>query len=362
MWIGAGRRAVPGRGPAQGRALPWAPRISDISRWLAQRLATGLDAEVAPGRLMPWLPVAFGTGIVFYFSADREPAWWAPVALVLSSASATIAGAGGRWRFRLRSASRRWRRDLRPRRSSARSGSPIRCCRRPPGTSELAGFVEMREERERSDRIVVRVERIAGRAAREARARAASRCEGHGAAGRQLRRAQGAAHAAARAAAAGRLRLRARHVFPGHRRVRLRARRIKPRRARRRARLVAALRQHDRRHARGDRQAHPRRGAGRRRRDRLGADHRQTRRDLDAGERRDVRVGPRAMCCRSPAITWRWWPASCSSSLRALFALIPGFAARRPIKKWAALAALGRRRRSIFCCRAPRSRPSAPTS
>src|SRR3712207_4434384 len=34
--------------------------------------------EIAPGRLMPWLPVALGFGIVLYFTADREPAVWAP--------------------------------------------------------------------------------------------------------------------------------------------------------------------------------------------------------------------------------------------------------------------------------------------
>src|SRR5450631_1319178 len=41
-------------------------------------------AEVAPGRLLPWLPVAFGFGIVLYFTADREPAWWAASALALA--------------------------------------------------------------------------------------------------------------------------------------------------------------------------------------------------------------------------------------------------------------------------------------
>jgi len=37
-------------------------------------------AEVAPGRLMPWLPVAYGFGIVVYFTAAHEPAWWAAIA------------------------------------------------------------------------------------------------------------------------------------------------------------------------------------------------------------------------------------------------------------------------------------------
>ena len=48
--------------------------------------------------------------------------------------------------------------------------------------------------------------------------------------------------------------------------------------------------------------------------------------------------------------------------LRALLALMPAFASRRPIKKWAALGGARRRGRSIWCCRAPRSRPSAPSS
>ena len=47
------------------------------------------------------------------------------------------------------------------------------------------------------------------------------------------------------------------------------------------------------------------------------------------------------MCCRFPAITWRWSPASCSSRSAPSFALVPAFANRYPIKKWAALAALG---------------------
>ena len=41
---------------------------SDVVGWLAQRLAPWLAAEVAPGRLMPWSSVAFGTDVVLYFS------------------------------------------------------------------------------------------------------------------------------------------------------------------------------------------------------------------------------------------------------------------------------------------------------
>jgi hypothetical protein len=42
-----------GTWPQGGRAVPWTPRIPDISRWLAGRLAPWIAAEVAPGRLMP---------------------------------------------------------------------------------------------------------------------------------------------------------------------------------------------------------------------------------------------------------------------------------------------------------------------
>ena len=45
--------------------------------WLGRLLSQWALAEVAPGRLVPWLPVAFGFGIVGYFTADREPAAWA---------------------------------------------------------------------------------------------------------------------------------------------------------------------------------------------------------------------------------------------------------------------------------------------
>src|SRR5262249_56038778 len=47
----------------------------------AESIRTWLVAEVAPGRLMPWLPIAFGTGIVLYFTAEREPSLVAAIAL-----------------------------------------------------------------------------------------------------------------------------------------------------------------------------------------------------------------------------------------------------------------------------------------
>jgi competence protein ComEC len=36
-------------------------------------LRAWICAEAGAGRLLPWVPVAFGTGIALYFTADREP-------------------------------------------------------------------------------------------------------------------------------------------------------------------------------------------------------------------------------------------------------------------------------------------------
>ena len=103
------------------------------------------------------------------------------------------------------------------------------------------------------------------------------------------------------------------------------------------------------------------RAAGRPRLDCLGADHRQAQRDL---RRRSAtlstsRASP--MCWRSPAITWRWWRASCSSSSAP---------SSRSSRRWRAAtrsrngrrSARSRPARSISCCPARACRPSAPSS
>src|ERR1700688_1803803 len=78
-----------GRSPSrtQGYAGTWPPRDaaraggiapSGLSAWpsLPDKLRTWIRAEAGAGRLLPWVPVAFGTGIAFYFTADREPVAW----------------------------------------------------------------------------------------------------------------------------------------------------------------------------------------------------------------------------------------------------------------------------------------------
>jgi competence protein ComEC len=126
-----------------------------LSRMRGQ-LATWALAEVAPGRLLPWLPVAFGAGIALYLAAPREPSPWAvlpiafacaalayatrnrPVAFPLSLGVAALAGG-----FAIATM------------QTARIAHPV--LQRPVASAALSGFVEIREGRERSDRITVRV-------------------------------------------------------------------------------------------------------------------------------------------------------------------------------------------------------------
>jgi len=129
----------------------WRQAGDVLTRWAA--------SDVAAGRLMPWLPVCFGFGIVLYFTADREPAVWAVLSLCGATVTATIlarrrpvgfpvalaltAAAAGFATATLRTAT---------------IAHPV--LRQPAGNVEVAGFVEVREERERSDRIVVRADKF----------------------------------------------------------------------------------------------------------------------------------------------------------------------------------------------------------
>ena len=73
-----------GRARTQGVAGTWPPREvaraagfspSGLGTWpsLAAKPREWIAAEAGAGRLLPWVPVAFGTGIALYFTADHEP-------------------------------------------------------------------------------------------------------------------------------------------------------------------------------------------------------------------------------------------------------------------------------------------------
>src|ERR1700727_3211696 len=84
----AERGRAPGR--AQGVAGTWPPHggvhtggfSAGFGAWSGalEKLREWVRAEAGAGRLLPWVPVAFGTGIAFYFAADHEPVL--PVAIV----------------------------------------------------------------------------------------------------------------------------------------------------------------------------------------------------------------------------------------------------------------------------------------
>ncbi len=151
----------PERAAWRGRAFASPDALSDVARAFADRLRQWIVADTAPGRLMPWLPVAFGTGIAIYFSAEREPAWWAAAGLALAAVAAAvlahrrpvafpiaIAVAAAALGFATATL------------TSLQVAHPI--LQAPAGNVEIAGFVEVREERERSDRIVVHALKLEG--------------------------------------------------------------------------------------------------------------------------------------------------------------------------------------------------------
>jgi competence protein ComEC len=154
------------QGRRQGYAGTWPPRDaawaggiapSGLSAWpsLIDKLRTWIRAEAGAGRLLPWVPVAFGTGIAFYFTADREPVLSvvAVVAIGLSAAAFLLrrqkifpiavmiaAIAAG---FAIAT----WK--------TARVAHGVLA--RPMYSVSLSGFVQTRDIRERTDRFVLRV-------------------------------------------------------------------------------------------------------------------------------------------------------------------------------------------------------------
>jgi competence protein ComEC len=141
------RAAAPVGGFAPAGLSPWPP--------LAEKLRAWVRAEAGAGRLLPWVPVAFGTGIAFYFAADHEPVLSVaavaaialcalavllrrqkmfPVVVMIAAVAAGFATAA-------------WK--------TARIAHGVLA--RPMFSVALTGFVETRDIRERTDRFVLRV-------------------------------------------------------------------------------------------------------------------------------------------------------------------------------------------------------------
>src|SRR5690242_15890180 len=105
---------------------------------------------------MPWLPVAFGAGIAIYFAADREPIWWVAVTLagVLAAVAAVVHRRPIAFPFALALAAT----------AAGFATATVRTLliahpvlQRPLYNVNISGYVEAREERERTDRITIRV-------------------------------------------------------------------------------------------------------------------------------------------------------------------------------------------------------------
>ena len=117
-----------------------------------------MAAEAGPGRLLPWIPVAFGAGIAVYFAAAHEPVLWVvgPVTVLVVLAAIVLRRTRVFVALALIAAlfagfaCATWR--------TMRVAHGV--LSQPIFSAQLAGFVEIREERERTDRFVLRVDRL----------------------------------------------------------------------------------------------------------------------------------------------------------------------------------------------------------
>src|SRR5262245_20071847 len=146
---------------ARRRASAWPVRVPRSLRGAADAISQWAQAEMAPGRLMPWLPIAFGTGIVLYFTAEREPALAAGGGLFAAVAVGTILARNRPLAFPLLLAFAALAAGFATATlKSAVLAHPM--LRWPAWNVSITGWIEVREERARSDRIVVKVHSMEG--------------------------------------------------------------------------------------------------------------------------------------------------------------------------------------------------------
>jgi competence protein ComEC len=151
--------------PRAGRAIAWPPRetaavpaASDHSYWrsLAESNLSWIRAEAGPGRLLPWVPVAFGAGIALYFAADHEPVAAIVIPVALAFVLVAFLARRRRWFAFAVLLAALFAGFAIATLKTARLAHEVLA--RPITAVSLKGFVETREERERTDRFVLRVE------------------------------------------------------------------------------------------------------------------------------------------------------------------------------------------------------------
>jgi competence protein ComEC len=145
-------------GAARRRAgLVWPDGLAAAGLRGRKLLSEWALSEVAPGRLLPWLPVAFGTGIAGYFAAGREPVWWAATVLAITLIAITIVMRRRPFGFPIALALAAISTGFCVATlQTLRVAHPV--LRISTWSAQVSGFVEAREEREKSDRIVLRVQ------------------------------------------------------------------------------------------------------------------------------------------------------------------------------------------------------------
>ena len=109
---------------------------------------------------MPWLPVAFAAGIALYFTAEREPSGWAASALIFVCVVSAILLRNRSVAFPLALAFTAVAAGFAV--ATLRTATIAHPVLQLPAMLNISGWVEVREERERSDRIVVRAHRVDG--------------------------------------------------------------------------------------------------------------------------------------------------------------------------------------------------------
>jgi competence protein ComEC len=150
--------------PPSATAVPrpasaWPDRAADLAGRATSRLRAWLAAETGAGMLVPWLAIGFGCGILIYFNTDREPALWATIALFAATVLAAVLCRHRPVGFPLAIGAAVIAAGLT---NATLKGALIAhpVLAKPVWNADVAGYVEIREERERSDRITLRVERI----------------------------------------------------------------------------------------------------------------------------------------------------------------------------------------------------------
>jgi competence protein ComEC len=155
--LGAGGGSVAGTWPPRGatQAGPLAPSASGEWAKFLERLRAWAAAEAGAGRMLPWVPVAFGTGIALYFTAAHEPVL--SVAVAAAIGLCVVAMLARRHRLfpvavmcaavASGFATATWR--------TAHLAHVVLA--KPLYSVALSGFVETRDIRERTDRFVLRV-------------------------------------------------------------------------------------------------------------------------------------------------------------------------------------------------------------